>query len=235
MRKIKNFVYRRRMVLGVSGLVAAAVLATGVALSLAAGSSGVPAPRPTPAPPAQTVSSAIAAELPVLNRPATPADALPAGFEGNPEHWLQEQLAGANGALARRVRVSKEGTVYLIPSSRGVCMLNVAGPPNFCATVAELDSGEAEEAILCSSFIPNTDIEIGGILPEGVTDPSVVLSSGISVPLSLEGNTYVADFPRSGPLPTEIKWTSADGQQHTASAHVPSSAATERCGAPPAH
>jgi hypothetical protein len=53
------------------------------------------------------------------------------------------------------------------------------------------------------------------------------------VPLVVEGKIYIAEFPRSGPLPKEVEWDSADGQHHTASANVPPGVATERCMKPP--
>jgi hypothetical protein len=228
MRQLTKYAYQRRVLLGVSGLVVATALAIGVALAVAA-DSNAPPQRPQPAPVVQTVSPAITAELAILNRAATPADALPAGFEGNPYHWLQERRAGANGALARRARMSRLGVVFLIPSSQGVCMLNVAGTENICATPGEVALGEAEEAILCSPSLSSAEIEIGGILPDGTTTATVALSNGTTIPLAVEGNIYIADFPRSDPLPTKIEWISADGRRHTTSAHVPAAAASERC------
>jgi hypothetical protein len=232
MLKIKSYIASHRMTVGLAVIVVGLTLVVSVALSIAAGSSGVPAPRRQAASVPQAASPAITAQLSVLARPATAADALPAGIEGNPADWLQEQRAGANGALARRTRTGRHGTVYLIPSAAGVCMLDTAGSENLCATTAELEHGEAQEAILCSPSVPQGQIEIGGILPDGTSDAVVVLSTGAAEPLSVEGNTYIADFPRTGPLPTAIRWISANGTQHAAPTHVPASAATEACAAP---
>jgi hypothetical protein len=237
MRLVRNYSLGRRVAVGTLCAVAAAGVTAGVALS--AGSTGVPVDRPAPADRpapdalAQGASPAIAAELPVLGRPTTSADKLPAGIEGKVAHWLQEEQVGANGALARKVSTARLGMLYFIPSCRGFCLVSADGPPNICATAAELENGQAQEATLCSPAVPNTEIEIAGVLPQGVTDPVAVLSDGSAVPLALEGDTYLADFPRRGPLPTEIGWTTADGNAKAAPTQVPTSAATEDCAAPP--
>jgi len=109
-------------------------------------------------------------------------------------------------------------------------MLNMTGTENVCATAEEIANGEGTEAVLCApTSLPASEIEIGGILPNGVQDTAVALSNGTSVPLAVTGNVFVADFPRNGPLPVAIEWQSADGKQHTASAQLPSGVATERC------
>jgi hypothetical protein len=122
--------------------------------------------------------------------------------------------------------------VYLIPSQQGACMFNATGVQNFCATASQIENGEAVEAALCAPGLSTDEIELGGILPDGVYNASVTLSDGSAVPLAVEGDTYVADFPRTGPLPTELAWDTADGQRHVASADVPGSAASEDCVAP---
>lgn len=233
MRRIKKFSLGRRMGLGVLTVAAVGAISAGVALS--AGSTGVPVQKPPPAPLAQATNPTIASQLAVLSRPATAEDKLPEGIEGNPVHWLQEEQVGANGGLARRVASSKHGPIYLIPSAQGVCVLATDGPPNICSSAAELEKGEAQEAILCSPSIPNTEVEIAGLLPDGTTNADAVLADGSATSLSLEGNTFVADFPRSGSLPKEIRWTTAGGKVETASTQVPANAATEGCAAPPAH
>jgi hypothetical protein len=115
-------------------------------------------------------------------------------------------------------------------------MLNTTGTENFCATANEVETGEATEAVLCApTSLPTSEIEIGGILPDGVTHVDMVLSNGATVPLSMEGDVYVFDAPRSSALPAEIEWESASGEHRTASAHVPPGVANEECVAPPGH
>jgi hypothetical protein len=229
MRHIKTGPGSRRAILGV--LVAVlGTLGASVAIAVAS-SSSTPPGRPAPAPEAQTPNAAIASELSILDRPATAADSLPSGIVGSPSHWLREERVGANASLSRLAASSPSGSVYLIPSANGVCVFDTAGTTNVCASADEVASGEAEEAILCSPTIPSGDIEIGGVLPDGTSNLTVLLSNGSSRPLTVSGNTYSADFARGGPLPTSIQW-SAGATEHTASAHVPSSASSETCVAP---
>lgn len=181
----------------------------------------------------QAVSPAISAMLSSLSRSQTGADALPPSVEQR--GWITESRYGANRQLARRVASSPTGgSVYLIPSQLGVCMLNLAGTENLCASPSEVEAGEASEAVLCApASLPTNDIEIGGILPDGTQNPKAILSNGATTPLRVEGNTYIADFARSGALPTAIAWESSDGRQHTAATHVPPGVASEDCVAPP--
>jgi hypothetical protein len=230
MDHIKTKLGSRRAILGV--LVAVlGTLSASVAIAIASNSSSVPQGRPAPAPETQAPNVAIVSELSILNRPATAADSLPSGIVGNPSQWLNEQRVGANASLSRLAASSPSGSIYLIPSATGVCMFDTAGTTNVCASADEVANGEAEEAILCSPTIPSGDIEIGGVLPDGTSNPTVLLSNGSIQPLEVKSNTYSADFARSGPLPTSIEWI-AGGTKHTTATHVPSSASSETCTTP---
>jgi hypothetical protein len=70
-------------------------------------------------------------------------------------------------------------------------------------------------------------------VPDGASGASAVLSNGSSVPLTVAANMYFADFSRAGALPTQISWTSEDGQHQVADTHLPQGVATEDCVAPP--
>jgi hypothetical protein len=178
----------------------------------------------------QAPSSAIVAVLPILGRPRSAADALPAKFS----EGFVEQQNGANPSLARRASTSSSGdAVLLLPSQEGVCMLNTPGTESFCATATEVTMGDASEAILCAPVaLPTSVVEIGGVLPEEATDARAVLSDGAGVPLTVTAGTYVADFPRTGPLPSSIEWSAA-GRRHEAPTHIPAGVATEDCVSPP--
>jgi hypothetical protein len=223
----------RLLVFALTSTVATLSVVAGVAISASAGSPPISVPIPGATSAVQAPSTAITAELAILSRSKTAADTLPAVVEES--QWMAERLSGGNGALARRSRLSPQGhAVYLIPSQTGVCMLNTTGTENLCATANEVENGEANEAVLCAPVsLPTDEIEIGGILPDGVRNVAMVLSNGATVPLSVEGNTYIADVSRSSALPTEIEWDSAGGQHHVASTHVPSGVAKEDCVAPP--
>jgi hypothetical protein len=226
-----NFIKRFRR-LAFASVLAAAVAAVAVAIALGAGPSSSNRPEHgamLEATRVESASPAITAELSILNRPRAAEDNLPAGTaEG-----LIERRDGANVALAHRAAASPGGSpIYLIPSQRGVCMLNTAGTENLCANAEEVAHGEASAAILCAPRdLPTSVIEIGGILPDGTDAAKAVLSDASSASLRVSGNTYSADFPRSGPLPTSIQW-SVGGRWHSAPTQVPAGVASENCVAP---
>ena len=170
-------------------------------------------------------SEQLAAALGVLRQPATDANALPANLQTE-----LGTLPGANGSLARRAFVDAQGTsVYLIPSTSGVCLLDSTRTQSTCFSTAEVLSGDATASADCSPFLPNGNtIEIAGVVPDGASDPVTILSNGTRVPLDVEGNAYLQQFSRSGPLPSQIQWDSPSGIV-TSSAHVPTDVATEKC------
>jgi hypothetical protein len=192
-----------------------------------------PAPTPPSYSAASAPSSVVANEIGVFKRASTSGDRVPQQYEEL--HWRGEERFGANGYLSRRARLSPSGKpVYLIPGRESICMLNSSGTENFCAPQQAIAAGNANAISLCAPrSLSTNDIEIAGILPDGVQTAVTVLSNGEQSPLNVEGNVYVADFARTGPLPETIQWTDAEGKQHSASTHLPSGVATEDCEAPP--
>jgi hypothetical protein len=169
---------------------------------------------------------ALAANLAVLQRPAIAADALPPTL-GNE---LESVGSGVEVENAREASVTASGDrVYLVPSGTGVCLADSDLRESGCFTAAEVISTGATMSDECSPYLPDGQtIEIAGVLPDNAKGVAVVLSDGKRLPLTVEGNTYIRQFARNGPLPELISWESASGPVNV-SAHVPADAKSETC------
>jgi hypothetical protein len=191
-----------------------------VAFSLTASAGSGPDVAPVGEP------DALATNLAALQRPATAADALPP-ILGNE---LDSVGSGVEIENARSTYVTSSGDrVYLVPSDTGVCLADSKLRESGCFTAAEVMSTGATMSDDCSPYLPDGQtIEIAGVLPDSAKNAEVVLSDGKRLPLTVEGNTYIRQFARSGALPELISWESASGPV-TVSAHVPVDTKSETC------
>jgi hypothetical protein len=191
-----------------------------VAFSLAASAGSGPNVAPVGQP------AVLSAHLAALQRPANAADALPP-ILGNE---LDSVSSGVEIENAREAYVTVSGDrVYLVPSATGVCLADSDLRESGCFTAAEVVSTGATMSDECSPYLPDGQtIEIAGVLPDSAKSAAVVLSDGTRLPLTVEGNTYIRQFARNGPLPELISWESASGPV-TVSAHVPADAKSESC------
>jgi hypothetical protein len=197
-------------------VVAGSVIAFSLAASAGSGTDIAPVGEPT----------ALAGSLAALQRPATAEDALPPTLGSE----LDSVDSGVEIENARKTYVTASGDrVYLVPSSTGVCLADSALRESGCLTAAEVTSTGATMSAACSPSQPNGQtIEIAGVLPDGAESAEVVLSDGRRLPLTVQGNTFIRQFARSGPLPELISWESASGPI-TVSAHVPADTKDETC------
>jgi|ERR1035437_3085498 hypothetical protein len=164
--------------------------------------------------------------LAVLSRAATGADAVPA----EARTVLSNLDPTANASMARRAMVSPTGAaVYLAPREGGVCLIDTTLTETGCFSTGTVLSGRAIESDACSPGLPNGDtIEIAGVLPNTLPNPTVTFSDGTQQRLHVEGNVFLEQFPRHGPLPRTIAW-GAGAARVEVSAHVPSDVASEVC------
>jgi hypothetical protein len=224
MVKLREFA-RRRTPLGVVAI----AVAVGVPLVIAANpvaGSGADSPKATvePLPPAG--NGQVDQALKVLRRPRTVNDEVPAN--------LQEALAalrvGAAPQQGRRAFVAGDGVaVYVVPSETGACLVDSDLSETACFDAAAILGTGAAESDDCSPTLPNGDtVEIAGIVPDGASDPTVLLSNGAREPLRVTENAYLKRYVRTGPLPTRIEWNSAAGPT-SVNAGVPADVSAERC------
>ncbi len=217
---------RRRISLGVVVLAVAAAVPTLVALNPLASSGAVSGRAPT-APSGQAAfAQQLTRALAVLRRSATSNDVLPARLS----HALEALHVSFDPALARRALVTHTGTdVYLVPSATGVCLVDGNLSEASCFSTSAVLSSGATASVDCSPTLPNGNtIEIAGVIPDGASNPVVVLADGTKRPLAVEGNAYLEQFRRSDPLPSQIEWEAATGPV-AVSARVPTDVATEHC------
>jgi hypothetical protein len=168
--------------------------------------------------------------LAIFERQATASDSLPSAIAQEIPALFPQTTT--EPGMARRALVTSYGAaVYLVPSSEGACLLILSGTDNLCASDSQIASGDATSGDACSPGLPSGDVEVAGIVPNFATSPDLVLSNGSDLPLAIQGNAYVVDLPRSGPLPVEVRW-SREGATVVRSSNLPSDASTIHCVTP---
>jgi hypothetical protein len=176
-------------------------------------------PRTSPSP---TIDPAVAAQLSVFRRARTSADTLPAAFRSELPSVFGD--ARPDAAEARRVTASDGQTAYLMPTSGGVCAININEA--FCSSATTLPG--ANVADLCSPTLPTGQMEIEWLLPDSARNVTVGLANGTARSFAAGLNVYIARFPISGPVPQTIAWD-LRGQHHTGSTSVPPNVRGEKC------
>jgi hypothetical protein len=140
------------------------------------------------------------------SREAVPADVKQRLAAALPPH------GGGDATLARRAQTTSTGdAVFVMPAKDGVCLITASTSEGFCAPAQTVLAGQAIASDTCSPSLPRDIVEIAGILPDGASDPVVVLADGSRNSLDIGGNTYVARFARTGPLPKAVAWDTPEG------------------------
>jgi hypothetical protein len=220
--KSKDAAHRRIALLAMGALLLVVVAGMGAALNpLSSSKAGSPSPS------SLATHADLTASLSVLRRPATASDALPSRLGRALETVASGPL---ESGLSRQATATPKGVaVYLVPTvSGGACFVDSNLSELFCATAAQVQDGSATASTACSPTLGSNTVEIGGVLPDGATNPTVLLANGESKPLDVAGNTYLMQFARTSPLPTKIQWSSTGGLQSIDTA-VPGDAATIDC------
>lgn len=216
-----RFLRRRRRSSRLLVLAAACVLALAVAGTATALSSGWD-PGSSAAPASPTVDPAVASQLSVFGRAQTSADALPAAFRAT----LQQAFgwAGPDVGDARQVKASDGQAAYLVPANGGACVINTNEA--LCSPATSLPGADTVD--LCSPRLPQGQIEMEWLLPDGATNVAVGMANGAATSFAPGFNVYIARVPISGPQPKTIEWDTG-GQHHSVSAAVPSDVQSENC------
>lgn len=158
------------------------------------------------------------------SREAVPADVKQRLAAALPPH------GGGDATLARRAQTTSTGdAVFVMPAKDGVCLITASTSEGFCAPAQTVLTGQAIASDTCSPSLPRGMVEIAGILPDGASDPVVVLADGSRSSLDVGGNTYVARFARTGPLPKTVAWDTPEGGRQEIDALIPSDTATLEC------
>lgn len=202
----------RRIML--TGACLAACLAGGGAIATA-GDEVAPAPPPemesvqaADADPVPTVEPEQADQLRQLDRPRNADDAMPAEWRRSlTEGESADDQYGANPSLARR---TAPGT-WIVPGDGYVCVANTTpgeGALGFgCATPEDVERG----------LLAPADIDkdgngvLTGVLPDGVSEVTLVNKDGSTRDVGVERNTYRAAIDANL---QEVRFTDAQGGEH---------------------
>jgi hypothetical protein len=222
MRTDPNHRRRGSVIVLIVGCVLGLTGVAGAAVSLS-GSGGDPALRAVAV--SRAVDVTVKSRLSVLNRAAATTDTLPAGFRWTLEHSYG--FAGPNVAAARRVTASDGRSAYLVPANGGVCA--VSTNEALCSPAASLAGADAVD--LCSPTLPNGQMEIAWLLPDGAQNVAVRKADGSATAVASGYNFYIARFPTSGSPPATLEWD-AGGHRYTVDTGIPRDVQGEKCAHP---
>jgi len=163
--------------------------------------------------------------LAVLASKASAQDALPAGVTG-----AMGRRMGADEAHGRLALSHGDLKVYVAPYSGGVCLGSNDHAIESCVPSRLAVTEPAVSVVICSPFMAPDELLVYGTLPDGAADVRIAFADGHTTPVAFGGNTFFYRGARRDPLPTELLWRDAAGQQLSQSANVPGDAASERCG-----
>jgi hypothetical protein len=183
--------------------------------------------------PVTAIPPAVAQQLSVFARPQSRTDrpsrltVISSGLKGLASlGYLPAEFASPR--FARLAMTTSQGaSIYLAPTEAGACLLDSSQVlVATCASLSQIAAAGAVEFTICSPDITPTDIEIGGIVPDGVADPRVIYPDGSSSPLHVENNAFVLRVAKTQPLPVKIAW-SLHGKRVQAPLPIPADASHE--------
>jgi hypothetical protein len=195
----------------------AALLAAGVAAAsigaAASGSDEATSSKPpleaAAVPAVEQAPAAVAASFGVFRRPVAAGDTL--GTYG-PNVGDFATRAGANLTLAQRVAQGQPGSrVWLVPADDAICLLAIAaadkraiGPGGGC-----LPRTAAEQGMLVVVMGEAPQVEVAGVMPDGVKEVVVHLQDGSTTVAPVAANAY--DVRVEQPT-TAISWSDDAGK-----------------------
>ncbi len=127
---------------------------------------------------------------------------------------------GANVALARKALTTASGEdLFVVPSRGGVCLATTKGTFT-CGSDEAAAAGRVAGAIICGPGLPEDQISMFGLMPDGVERVTVRRADGSGLDIPVRGNAYAAELNKFEPLPVAVEWESAEGPQ-SAQSNVP--------------
>jgi hypothetical protein len=196
---------------------------TAVAAAVTAGStfadSSAPEPTTQPSPPAPFPPSVADAQAAQAQAAFAERFALLRGGEaqGLPDQSVLQD-PGVDRAAAREIVPAGGATapaarLWVAPRYDGTqCLLaqpaDAQGPAEACADVEQATGGY----LLLTQSASEDDVELYGLVPDGVERVTVAFADGSSATLPVQGNAYAAQVGR----PTQsVSFTDATGELHT--------------------
>jgi hypothetical protein len=114
----------------------------------------------------------------------------------------------ANPSLARLATKVGDQTVYLVPTADGVCSASTTYLASSCVRTQDLTANGAVhfETIKCSPYLSADQIEIDGIVPDGVSDLKLTEPDRSAQAIPVSGSTFVVYLSRAAGLPAGLSW-----------------------------
>lgn len=228
---------RRSVLLTVAAACAAA--AAGVGLAIAGGSTtGTPtAAQPPHRATVAGLDSNITRNLGVF-RTATGAQATAnstSASSGSSQPAPADRattLFGLNQALARQVTTGLAGQpLSLVPGNGYICVTG-GDVGTSCVSDDELNKSRPQVDVAQCGRVPQGQIAVSGIAPDGVSALAVQGSTGAARAITITNNAFFAVVPiagASGP-PTGLTWKDSSGQVQRLDLQLPPDTATVKCG-----
>lgn len=179
---------------------------------------GTPDATASAASPYARIAPAISDQLAVLRRPLNDGDAIPSGVEVTDGYidWAHARRIAPVAPGGDRGADTISSALWLSPATDGsVCLQpkppEADGPALACADAGQVAAGQ----LVMTQTWDRSNVELYGVVPDGVTSVRVTFEDGSVRSLPVGENVYSARFDK----PTRtVAFTDADGSRHVVNA-----------------
>lgn len=206
------------------GLVAAAILVAAAAGLPGCGQGASGETRSGLQPGAGDSVARLRPEFSLFRREARRGDGVPTGLVGDE---IVARL-GLDLSEARLARATPFTRLYAIPGRRAVCLLDTSGVSSPCWPPVTVKEGAAVSTSFCAQHLPAGELQMVGVVPDGVAAVSIVRGDGTRATAQVKQNVFVAQLATDGSLPSRVVWRRA-GQVHSQIAGISPQVARAPC------
>ncbi|HVY96467.1 MAG TPA: hypothetical protein VHA54_05865 [Solirubrobacterales bacterium] len=167
----------------------------------------------------------LAPRFAVFRGPRTDVDGLPPGMLPPP---VVASL-GLDLSASRYTRQVDGSPAFLVPSAEFVCLYTDNEAIGSCWQPQIVRNGQAVATGICGPGLDSEHIVSFGLVPDGVSEVTVLRTNVPSVTVPVEGNVFVARTSSSPPLPLKVSWIE-DGKRVVRSSGIPPKVARRGCG-----
>lgn len=137
---------------------------------------------------------------------------------------------GLDLAASRYSRDFDGRPAYLVPGRDFVCLYSFNEAVGSCWKPAIIRRGLAIASALCGPGLDSGHVATFGLVPDGVSEVTIVRTNVPSVTVPVEGNVFVGLSSSETPLPMQVAWEER-GRRVVRSSGIPPAVAREGCGA----
>jgi hypothetical protein len=147
---------------------------------------------------------------------------------------VAEEIVARLGLSLSEARLARTtpSRLYAIPGEKAVCLLDLNGVSSPCWTPATVEEGKAVSTSFCAQHLPAGELQMVGLVPDGVSTVSILREDGSRATARVKYNVFVAQLSSDGALPTRLAWKGAGGV-HNQIAGVSPRIARQPCGFDP--